>query len=124
MKNNKLIIYKNNIFIKIAEFFKKLFSRKKILQSKNENISNDIRDSFIESIQIKKDKEKLRLCKLKQQYDNGEIDEDDIPDEDVEKLVELYEEETDKLKADTEKIKNHIRQMLKQLQKTKRCDIK
>lgn len=124
MKNNKLIIYKNNIFIKIADFFKKLFSRKKILQSKNENISNDIRDSFIESIQIKKDKEKLRLCKLKQQYDNGEIDEDDIPDEDVEKLVELYEEETDKLKADTEKIKNHIRQMLKQLQKTKRCDIK
>lgn len=124
MKNNKLIIYKNNIFTKIAEFFKKLFSRKKILQSKNENISNDIRDSFIESIQIKKDKEKLRLCKLKQQYDNGEIDEDDIPDEDVEKLVELYEEETDKLKADTEKIKNHIRQMLKQLQKTKRCDIK
>lgn len=124
MKNNKLIIYKNNIFTKIAEFFKKIFSRKKILQSKNENISNDIRDSFIESIQIKKDKEKLRLCKLKQQYDNGEIDEDDIPDEDVEKLVELYEKETDKLKADTEKIKNHIRQMLKQLQKTKRCDIK
>lgn len=124
MKNNKLIIYKNNIFIKIAEFFKKLFSRKKILQSKNENISNDIRDSFIESIQIKKDKENLRLCKLKQQYDNGEIDEDDIPDEDVEKIVELYEKETDKLKADTEKIKNHIRQMLKQLQKTKRCDIK
>ena len=124
MKNNKLIIYKNNIFTKIAEFFKKIFSKKKILQSKNENISNDIRDSFIESIQIKKGKEKLRLCKLKQQYDNGEIDEDDIPDEDVEKLVELYEEETDKLKADTEKIKNHIRQMLKQLQKTKRCDIK
>lgn len=124
MKNNKLIIYKNNIFIKIAEFFKKLFSRKKILQSKNENISNDTRDSFIESIQIKKDKEKLRLCRLKQQYDNGEIDEDDIPDEDVEKIVELYEKETDKLKADTEKIKNHIRQMLKQLQKTKRCDIK
>lgn len=124
MKNNKLIIYKNNIFTKIAEFFKKIFSRKKILQSKNENISNDIRDSFIESIQIKKDKEKLRLCRLKQQYDNGEIDEGDIPDEDVEKLVELYEKETDKLKADTEKIKNHIRQMLKQLQKTKRCDIK
>ena len=124
MKNNKLIIYKNNIFIKIAEFFKKLFSRKKILQSKNENISNDTRDSFIESIQIKKDKEKLRLCRLKQQYDNGEIDEDDIPDEDVEKIVELYEKETEKLKADTEKIKNHIRQMLKQLQKTKRCDIK
>ena len=124
MKNNKLIIYKNNIFIKIAEFFLKLFSRKKILQSKNENISNDTRDSFIESIQIKKDKEKLRLCRLKQQYDNGEIDEDDIPDEDVEKIVELYEKETEKLKADTEKIKNHIRQMLKQLQKTKKCDIK
>ena len=124
MKNNKLIIYKNNIFIKIAEFFKKFFSRKKILQSKNENISNDTRDSFIESIQIKKDKEKLRLCRLKQQYDNGEIDEDDIPDEDVEKIVELYEKETEKLKADTEKIKNHIRQMLKQLQKTKKCDIK
>lgn len=117
MKNNKLVIYKNNIFTPIIKFFKKIFARKNILENEIKNTSNGIKDSFIENIQIKEDKEKLRLYQLKQQYDNGEIDEEDIADEDVDKLVELYKKETDELNADTEKIKNHIKQMLKELKK-------
>ena len=49
------------------------------------------------------------------QYDNGEIDEEDISDEDMNKLIEMYERETEELNDETEKIKIHISQMLKEL---------
>ena len=111
MKNNKLIVYKKNIFRKISEFFKKIFSKKEVL-SKEVIITNEKNNNFLENIQIKEDKEELRLL---QQYENGEIDEEEISDEDVDKLCELYKKETDKLNADTERRKNHIVQMLKEL---------
>ena len=38
-----------------------------------------------------------------------------MSDEDVDKLCKLYEKETDELNADTERRKNHIAQMLKEL---------
>ncbi len=114
MKNNKLIVYKKNIFRKISEFFKKIFSKKEVL-SKEVIITNEKNNNFLENIQIKEDKEELRLLQLKQQYENGEIDEEEISDEDVDKLCELYKKETDKLNADTERRKNHIVQMLKEL---------
>ena len=114
MKNNKLIVYKKNIFRKISEFFKKIFSKKEVL-SKEVIITNEKNNNFLENTQIKEDKEELRLLQLKQQYENGEIDEEEISDEDVDKLCELYKKETDKLNADTERRKNHIVQMLKEL---------
>lgn len=114
MKNNKLIVYKKNIFRKISEFFNKIFSKKEVL-SKEVIITNEKNNNFLENIQIKEDKEKLRLLQLKQQYENGEIDEEEISNEDVDKLCELYKKETDKLNADTERRKNHIAQMLKEL---------
>ena len=114
MKNNKLIVYKKNIFRKISEFFKKIFSKKEVL-SKEVIITNEKNNNFLKNIKIKEDKEELRLLQLKQQYENGEIDEEEISDEDVDKLCELYKKETDKLNADTERRKNHIAQMLKEL---------
>ena len=114
MKNNKLIVYKKSIFRKISEFFKKIFSKKEVL-SKEVIITNEKNNNFLENIKIKEDKEELRLLQLKQQYENGEIDEEEISDEDVDKLCELYKKETDKLNADTERRKNHIAQMLKEL---------
>ena len=49
------------------------------------------------------------------QYDNGDIEEDDISEEDIEKICEMYEKETEELNADTEKRKIHIAYMLKEL---------
>ena len=115
MKNNKLIIYKKSIFRKISDFFKKIFSKKEVVQNENIIVNNDKNDSFIKNIQIKENKEELRLLQLKQQYENGEIDEEDMSDEDVDKLCQLYEKETDELNADAERRKNHIAQMLKEL---------
>lgn len=117
MKNNKLIVYKKSIFRKISEFFKKIFSKKEVLP-KEVIITNEKNNNFLENIQIKEDKEKIRLIQLKQQYENGEIDEEEISDEDVDKICELYKKETDELNADTERRKNHIAQMLKELKNT------
>lgn len=52
------------------------------------------------------------------QYDNGEIEAEDISDEDIDKIIEMYEKETEELNADTEKRKVHIAHMLKELKTT------
>lgn len=119
MKSNNLISYKENIFTKISNFFKQLFFRKKKDTLKNNNeipiYNNQCKDNFIENIIIKENEEEKRLKSLQLQYDNGEIDEDDISEEDMDKLIEMYEKETEKLNADTEIRKKHIAQMLKEL---------
>lgn len=119
MKNNKLISYKENIFTKISNFFKKLFFKQKniILQENSQkNIQNkQPKEYFIENITIKENVEEKRLKSLQLQYDNGEIDEEDILEEDMDKLIEMYEKETEELNADTERRKNHIAQILKEL---------
>lgn len=119
MKNNKLIKYKGNIFIKIFEFFKQIFSRKNISDTENitekliKNKGNSI--NFFENIQIRQNEEEIRLKNLQLQYDNGEIDEEEISEEDMDKLIEMYEKETEELNRETENIKIHISQMLKEL---------
>ena len=119
MKNNKLIPYKENIFTKISNFFKKIFFRKTeaVLTNIDEPhiYDKEQKNSFIENIEIKETEEEKRLKALKMQYDNGEIDEEDILDQDIYKLVKMYEKETEELNADTEKRKIHIAQMLKEL---------
>ena len=129
MKEDKLIPYKENIFTKISQFFKKLFFRKKkenlnnidekLITDKKEN--EEIRrlkelrlqaEQRLKQLQIQ---EEIRLKNLKLQYDNGEIDEEDISSEDMDKLTKMYENETEMLNADTERRKNHISQMLKEL---------
>ena len=139
MKEDKLIPYKENIFTKISQFFKKLFFRKKkenlnnidekLITDKNQN------ENFAENTVIKENEEirrlkelrlqaeqrlkqlqiqeEIRLKNLKLQYDNEEIDEEDISSEDMDKLIKMYENETEMLNADTERRKNHISQMLK-----------
>ncbi len=119
MMNNKLIPYKENIFIKISNFFKKLFFRKKeyIEESVDEKTIYNIqqKENFVENIVIKENEKEKRLKELQLQYDNGEIDEEDISDEDMDRLIEMYEKETEELNKETEKIKIHISQMLKEL---------
>ena len=129
MKNNKLIPYKENIFTKISTFFKNLFLIKKEIALKDSNekpiYDKEQKNSFIENIEIKETEEGKRLKTLKMQYDNGEIDEEDISDEDIDKIIKMYENETEELNADTERRKIHIAQMLKELKKIlKKCRLK
>ena len=122
MGNNSLIPYKQNIFTKIRTFLKNLFSRKKeeFIEDEKENIfqKNYYNNNFSERIAVKVDEEQKRLKDLQRQYDNGEIDEEDITAEDIDKLVEMYEAETERLNADTEMRKMHISEMLIELKNT------
>ena len=98
-----------------------MFSRKKeyITESiQEESIEhNQHKDYFLKNILIKENEEEQRLKALQLQYDNGEIDEEDISDEDMDKLIEMYEKETEELNKETEKIKVHIEKMLNELKK-------
>ena len=122
MGSNSLIPYKQNIFTKIRTFLKNLFSRKKeeFIEDEKENIfqKNYSNNNFSERIAVKVDEEQKRLKDLQRQYDNGEIDEEDITAEDIDKLVEMYEAETERLNADTEMRKMHISGMLIELKNT------
>ena len=121
MKNNKLILWRESIFTKISNFFKKIFFKNKSVDQKEniENFSNNKQDeekeSFLKNIIVTQDEEQKRIQDIKEKYDNGEIDEDDISDEDMDKLIEMYEKETEELNKNTEMRKNHIAQMLKEL---------
>ena len=119
MSNNKIIPYKENIFTKILKFFRSIFSKNKdIVQEDNNEITvyeKQDKELFIENIILKQDNEEIRIQNLKEKYDSGEIDEDDLSESDIDKIISLYEKETDELNADTERRKNHIAQMLKKL---------
>ena len=116
--NNKMIEYKENIFTKIFNFFKRIF-KKDISPTENiieKTIENEKKNNdFFENVYIKQNEEEIRLKRLQLQYDNGEIDEDVISEEDMDKLIEMYEKETDELNKDTENIKIHISKMLNEL---------
>ena len=118
MNNNRLIAYKEKIINKISNFFKKIFFRKKnnvkAIGNSN-NCNNNDKENFIENIVIKENEEEKRLKNIKFRYDNGEIDEKDILEEDIDKLIEMYKKEIEELNADTEKRKKHISQMLKEI---------
>lgn len=75
----------------------------------------DNRKSFLQSIKMEPDKERLRLLALKRKYDSGEISELDISDEDMMKIVDLYEEEIHNIKDETKRAKNKIKRMLEEL---------
>ena len=119
MRNNKLILYKEDFFTRISNFFKRIFFKKQKRLAENieekATYNNKSKEVFLKNIQIEQNEEEKRLKKLQLQYDNGEIDEDDISADDADKLIELYKKETFELNADTEKRKNHIAKMLKEL---------
>ena len=122
MGTNKLIVYKENLFNKITNFFRKIFCKEKTQMEENlpekklENI--EYKSDFAERIIVQENPEEKRLKQLQYQYENGEIDEDDISEEDQNKLIEMYEKETEQLNSETERIKQHISQMLKELKTT------
>lgn len=119
MKNNKLIVYKENILVKIRNFIKRLMGKNKVSSDKefneNQSISNITSNVFFENIQIKDNSEERKIKSLYIQYDNGEIDEDDLSEDDVNKIIKVYEEETEQLNQDTLQRKIHIQNMLKEL---------
>ena len=110
---NSMIPYKEGIFNKIYKFFKKLF--RKNVEVKKEIVIPKETNSFKERIIIQEDKERKRLLELRDKWENGEVEVDDISDEDIDKIVKIYNEETKKIEEETQIIKQNISKMLKEL---------
>lgn len=107
--NKELIEYHGTMFSKIKKFFKRFLFRKK-----EKNIVNEIKrnDNFLEKIIVNESTEEKRLKQLKKLYDDGELKEKDITNEDIDKLIEMYDKEIEELRENTEKRKNNIKQII------------
>lgn len=118
MKNNKqLIKYKESIFSIIKKFFL-IFLKKenkdvtKITDSSDNELSKE--NQFLKDISREEIKEKERILNLKVLYDKGQLDPYEISDEDIQKIISLYEDETKNLNCDTEKRLTIIEKKLKE----------
>lgn len=86
----KSLIKKENISIsnKIKNHFNHLFNKEKTSSLYNNNVNytktSNIKDEF---------KIKQEILKLQQDYESGKITEEDMSEEDKQKLMELYHEQ-------------------------------
>ena len=115
-------INKNSIFYKTKLFFKNLFSR-------NESIVTDIpvpennivrsdenkNNTFMEEIKKIEDEETV-LLKLQKQYRAGEIKEEDMTEEQINSLCDLYDKQIAKLKKSNNLRKQKLLEYRKKLQ--------
>lgn len=105
MGNNLVKVEENSFINKIKNFFRKIFFKPKEEETNNEvvqeNVEVETKESFLNDIkvdeQVKKDAE---LISLKQQYDNEQISEDDLTEEQIKGLIKLYDQQIEKLKKE------------------------
>lgn len=117
-----VIVNKNSIFYKIKKFFRNLFSKKdnnitpienRVL--KTQEIANDKKDSFRETI-TNIENDETRLLKLQKQYRSGEIKEEDMTEDQVNSLCLLYDKQIRELKRANELRKQKLMEYRKKLQ--------
>lgn len=115
--NKQLIKYKKRIFSIIKKIFSIFFKKEnkdttKITDSSDNEWSKE--NQFLKDISRDEIKEKERILNLKVLYDNGQLDPYEISDEDIQKIIYLYEYETKNLNCDTEKRLKKIEKILKE----------
>lgn len=108
--NKELVQYNETIFTKAKRILKSFFKKQE-----NKMILNEVKykNNFIENITISENEEQKRLKELKKLYDNREIEEENISNEDIDKLIEMYNNEIEELKIDTKIRKSKIEKIIK-----------
>lgn len=102
MKNDEEMISTTGIMYKIKSFFKNLFKKKeKTVEDPQENIVEE-KSAFEESIAVKTDDDRARILELQQKFREGKLTADDVTEEDVNKLTELYNEQIAELNKQIE----------------------
>ena len=113
MEEKSLINKENmNLFEKIKNFFRSLFHKEKgIKVEENLEIKKETTTSLIDDF-----KDKQALVKLQEDYENGKIAEEDINEEDKQKLLELYHEQikilNDNINAYKDSLRNYKEKIL------------
>lgn len=106
-KEKSLIsVNKNSIFYKIKIFFNKLFNRndleKEIIDDELISFNNSKKDEFYKMVGNIENNE-TRLLKIQKQYDDRLIETEDIPEEYIDALIELYEKQIIELEKSNQK---------------------
>ena len=114
-------INENSIFYKIKQFFKKLFYKKETINNitvetnkvilQNDNKKN----KFMEEIKNIEDEETL-LLKLQKKFRSGEIKEEELTEEQVKSLCELYDKQIANSRKSNEIRKQKLLEYRKKLQ--------
>jgi len=109
MKETRLAKQNTNIFYKLIKSFLSLFKKPKKEEIKiieNCNVKNI--NEFKSNIEVKEDKNKIRLLKLQKDFEKGVITESDIDEQAVYELHELYNSQIKELEASTDNYKKRI----------------
>ncbi len=116
-------VNENSIFYKIKRFVKGLFNKNKeftdkyaIIEETNTSAENkNIKNSFMESIKNIEDEE-TRLLKLQKQYRSGEIKEEELSQEQIKSLCDLYDRQISNLRKSNEIRKQKLLEYRRKLQ--------
>ena len=113
MKDLIEIKKEKGIISKIINFIKRILG-KKPKENNNNNII-DKKDELKNNLKNDEIQEKLRLIELQNKFKKGEIFEEDIDDEDYEKLIKLYDEQNSKIKQEINTYKEETKIILNEL---------
>ena len=109
----------DNIFYKIKIFFKKLFYKENVIIN---NVSNDITETteynkkiFLENLKQIESKD-INILELQRKYRNKDIKEEDLTEEQINSLCELYDKQIFSMKKEIELKKQKILNYKKSLQ--------
>lgn len=116
-------VNEKSIFYKIKKFYMKLFHINQVSNEVNiieKNIQNQIKDintknSFIESIRNIENKE-TKLLKLQKQYRSGEIKEEELTQEQIDSLCDLYDKQIANLRKSNKIRKQKLLEYKRKLQ--------
>lgn len=93
----ELTVMKESFFDKIKQFFKKLFSKK---EENVEQTEIKKENDFLSRVKIEEDNEEKRLLKLQSLLAEEIIAEEELPDDDIKALHELYNKQILQLKRE------------------------
>lgn len=98
-QEKNLVEKKESFFGKVKNFFKKIFNKKEVNQEVTEEVIENAKqdNDFSDYIKITEDEE-TKLLDLQRRYRKGEIAENDLTDEQIEALSNLYDKQIAELK--------------------------
>ena len=73
------------------------------------------KNQFYDRIKVEQSKEELKILKLQKEYKNGNICEEDMTEEEYQKLVDLYKKQNKELKKKIQEKKRILRKKLDEL---------
>lgn len=97
MKKNE-----NSIVYKIKRFFMKLFNKKDIVVDdveEQQESTDENKSVFKESMKVE-ELNKARVLEIQQKYRNGDISLEELTNEEIDKLCDLYDEQIEELKRE------------------------